>query len=87
MGMGQINVANHWRQEQASEEKSSKEWIHKMVTDLGGNLTATFQHGLQRYEDAWLMAEDRPYWCHKGVPKAWRPNKKHQKTTVVVNAG
>lgn len=48
---GDASYDFYFGQEQASEEKSSKEWIHTMVTDLAGNLTATFQNGLQRYED------------------------------------
>ena len=46
---GDASYDFYFGQEQASEEKTSKEWIHKMITDLGGNLTATFHNGFQRY--------------------------------------
>jgi len=48
---GDASYDFYFGQEQASEEKTSKEWIHKMITDLGGNLTATFHSGFQRYRE------------------------------------
>lgn len=48
---GDASYDFYFGKEQASEERTSKAWIQRMVTELSGDLTTTFHNGLQRYRD------------------------------------